>query len=105
MPQVTYFVLLIVLSAVTYRVGRFLLLDSLIDAPRERVMVWLEEHPGRVWGKVYELVDCPWCITIWIAAGVVGLQAWVVGGVPVPVWTWLAVATGSLVWWKIIDDD
>ena len=101
----SYLVLVIVLSAVTYRISRFLLLDTLIDTPREKVMVWLEEHPGRVWAKMYELLDCPWCITIWIAAGVVALQVLVVEDVPVPVWTWLAVATGSLVWWRIIDDD
>jgi hypothetical protein len=102
---VTYIVLVFVLSAVTYRVGRFIVLDTMIDTPREKLMVWLEEHPRWLWAKLYELIGCPWCVTIWVAAGAVGLQTWVVGGVPVPVWTWLAVASGSLVWWTIIDND
>ena len=99
----TYIVLVIILSAVCYRVSRFIVLDSLIDEPRNWVMSWLEMHPNAFTRKTWELLGCPWCITVWVAAGTVALQHFVVDPVPVPIWTWLAVATGSLVFWGLID--
>ena len=99
----SYIVLLIVLSAVTYRLARFIVLDTLIDEPRDKVMAWLEQHPTMFWSKVYDLLGCPWCITVWVAAAVVAIQDLALDGVPYPIWTWLAVASGSLVFWGYID--
>ena len=101
----TFIVLLIVLSAVTYRVSRFIVLDTLIDEPRNAVLSWLEMHPKWYWLKLLELLGCPWCLTIWVAAAVVAIQDLAIDGMPVPVWSWLAVATGSLVFWGIIDKE
>jgi FtsH-binding integral membrane protein len=101
----SYLLLLIVLSAVTYRVGRFLILDTLIDEPRNRVLSWLEMRPTRFWSKVHDLLGCPFCITIWIAAGAVAITDIWFASVPMPVWTWLAVATGALVFWAVIDSE
>lgn len=101
----TYIVLLVVLSAVTYRVSRFIVLDTLIDAPRNWVLSWLEMHPNMFTNKLLELLGCPWCITIWVAAGAVAIQDQLIDGMPVPIWAWLAVATGSLVFWGIIDNE
>jgi hypothetical protein len=100
---VNYAILLVVLSAVCYRVSRFIVLDTLIDAPRNAMLSWLEMRPNAVTYKLIELIGCPWCITIWVSAGTVAVQHFVVDPVPVPIWTWLAVATGSLVFWGIID--
>lgn len=99
-----YLIVLLVLSAVTYRVSRFIVHDSLIDAPRNKIYDWLEHREHPFWLKIHELIGCPWCITIWIAAGAVAVHHVVVEDVPVPIWTWLAVATGSLIIWEIIDD-
>lgn len=101
----TYIVLLIVLSAVCYRVSRFIVLDTLIDEPRNWVLSWLEMHPNWFTNKTHELLGCPWCVTIWVAAGTVALQHFVVDPVPVPIWTWLATATGALVFWGLIDKE
>lgn len=101
----TYIVLLIVLSAVTYRVSRFVVLDSLIEAPRNWVLNWLEMHPNVVTSKLVELAGCPWCVTVWVAAAVVAIQDLAIDSVPVPIWSWLAVATGSLVFWGYIDNE
>lgn len=101
----SYIVLLVVLSAVTYRVSRFIVLDSLIDEPRNWVLSWLEMHPNGLTNKLHELLGCPWCVTIWIAAGVVAIQDQLIDGMPVPIWAWLAAATGSLVFWGIIDNE
>ena len=101
----SYIALLIVLSAVTYRVSRFIVLDTLIDEPRNWVLGRLEMHPNRFNSKILDLLGCPWCITIWVAALAVLIQDVFIGSVPVPVWTWLTAATGALVFWSIADSE
>ena len=105
MSQVSYIVTLIVLSAVVYRVSRFIVLDTLIDGTRDKTVDWLERHPALFWTKIKELLGCPWCITIWVAAATVWAQHVFVADVPMPVWTWLTVSTGGLVFWAIIDSE
>jgi hypothetical protein len=112
--SIDWIVLTIILSAVTYRVGRFIVLDTLIDGTRDKVYSVLEyreqdweDLPSRrniYWGKLRELLGCPWCITIWVAAFTV-IAAEFFTSIPMPLFTWLAVATGSLVWWAIIDSE
>jgi hypothetical protein len=107
---VSYFVLVLVLSAVTWRVTRFLILDTLLDTPRDWVHLWLQTpHPKRwVYAlkiKVFELISCPYCTSVWVAAGAVLLTRPFVDGIPLPVWTWLAVATGAMIIWDYVDKD
>jgi hypothetical protein len=95
--------MLTVLSLATYRIARFLILDTLIDTPR----IWLHQviiGKPKAWRmKLYELLTCPYCLTIWIAAAVTALaDIWY--SVPAPIGMWLAAATGSLIAWKIIED-
>lgn len=99
----SYIVTLIVLSAVVYRTARFVVLDSLIDKTRERVFVWLVTREHIAWHKLHELLGCPFCITIWFAAAVVAIHHNFVDPLPAPIWTWVAVAAGSLLWWRAID--
>jgi FtsH-binding integral membrane protein len=104
LPVIELFFLTAFLSMPTYRIGRFIVLDTLIDEPRDKTYAWLELRTSLFWKKVVDLLGCPWCITIWVAAAVVAVADAFVS-VPLPVFTWLAVATGSLVWWAIIDSD
>ena len=101
----SYLVLLLVMSAVTYRVSRFIVLDTLIDEPRNWVLSWLEMRPNIVTAKLIDLLGCPYCITIWVSAATVATTVAVGYDLPVPVWTWLAVATGSLVLWNVVDSE
>jgi hypothetical protein len=114
-------VLLVVLSGVVYRVGRFVVLDTLIEELRwatlnrlasirtdEGERIVLEEHElGRLplWRKkLYDLLSCPYCITGWVSAGAVALATvWV--PVPLPWFTWLAVWAGGLIIWDIVDSE
>lgn len=52
-----------------WRIVRFVQRDSLIEEPREAMI--------NRWGhlKIMELVTCPWCLSIWVAAGVVLARA------------------------------
>lgn len=97
-------ILTVILGLVAYRVGRFLLLDTLIDEPRDKAMGWLEIREGVGWRKLEELFRCPWCITIWTAAGATAATTAFMS-VPLPVWVWLAAATWALVLWRIIDPE
>jgi len=100
----------VILSAATYRIGRFLLLDSLIDGVRDRFYPWLTnpEKLSTTRLKVADLLTCAYCITVWIAAAVVVFWSLVVAGEWIG-WAfllvWPAVAAGSLVLWAYIDDE
>lgn len=98
---------LIVLAAATYRVGRFVVLDTLIEGWRDRFHGWLYGKQTMWADKLSDLFSCPYCITIWIAAAAVGFWGWLIA--PWPGWAflpiWLAVASGALLFWFIIDRD
>jgi len=93
--------LIAVLSLVTYRVTRFFITDSLIEAPRASIYGWLLAGRGlRL--KVYELLTCPFCFSVWVAAGATATaDAYV--SVPLPVFVWLAACSGSLIVWRWIE--
>lgn len=94
--------MVIVGSFVTHRVTRFLILDGLLEEPRQSLHNWLAKHPGRFTIKAQELMICPWCISIWVSGGWV-LLTMAFTSVPLPVWVWLAGSTGCLVFWRILD--
>lgn len=52
-----------------WRIVRFIQRDSLIEEPREALI----NRYGHL--KISELLTCPWCLGIWVAAGVVGARA------------------------------
>lgn len=97
-------VAIIVISFVTHRVTRFLILDGLMEEQRQNLHSWLARHPNRLTIKVQELMICPWCISIWVSGGAV-LLTMCFTSVPLPVWVWLAGSTGCLVFWRILDNE
>lgn len=52
-------------AVAVYRIVRFIQRDSLIETQRE----WVINRYGHL--KITELATCPWCLSIWVAAGVV----------------------------------
>lgn len=99
-------ILVLLLGAVTYRVARFILLDTMIDGVRDRMMEWLDKRSARfLYRKLLELFTCPFCITVWVSGGAALLTRVFVGPFAMPVWVWLASATFALVLWAIIDPD
>jgi hypothetical protein len=101
--------LLVIWSAATYRVTRLIVLDTLIEEPRDKVMDWLERYKGErrpAWKqKLSELLGCPYCVSAYVSAGVLVAHRVIVGSFPVPVWFWLAVWTGGLVIYAYIDSE
>lgn len=60
---------LVIDALATWRIVRFIQRDSLIEEPREELI----NRYGHL--KISELLTCPWCLGIWVAAGVVGARA------------------------------
>lgn len=103
-----WLILIVVLGLVTYRVTRFLIADTLIAQPRRKLLDWIAPQVGPMppkWRiKIWELLTCPYCLSIWVAGGAVGLTA-IWRDIPMPVWTWLATAGMCMAWYAFIEDD
>jgi hypothetical protein len=98
-------VALIVWSAVTYRISRFVIMDTIWEGTRDRLVDRLEQSDRLLPRKTIDWIGCPYCVTPWVAAGVLATHRVFVGPFPEPVWAWLAVATGALVFWAITDSE
>lgn len=99
-------VVVLMIFLATYRVTRLLITDTFppIAIARTHVLNWLapdiewiQSHDGvGHWGAfgraVRYLLCCPWCLSVYVGAGAVGLTL-PFTSVPVPVWTWLGAAT------------
>ena len=109
----------IILSAVVYRVSRFIIMDTgfmdwltgRVDEGGERITVDKHDDPvswrqlNFVKRKTAELMGCPWCVTVWIAAAVVLLTWLFSDDLPMPWFYWPALSAGGLVFWAIIDHE
>jgi hypothetical protein len=98
-------ILIIILSLVVYRLGRFVVLDTMFEGTRDKVLGWMHRRDRFFWHKLAELLGCPYCITVWIAAGACLAWRWFVAPFPAPVFVWLAVAAGSLMAWRVVDSE
>lgn len=116
MLQVSYWLLLLIHALAVFRLGWFVVKDKLWKVTRDRMLARLDEpsvdddgniRKGHdfVKGKLWDLLQCPYCVTAWVAAGVLGAHRIFVGPVPVPVWWWLAIWAGGLVIWNLFDDE
>lgn len=111
--MIEVFILILILGLVTYRVARFIVLDTLIDGTRDKVLDTLEKKHGRagdskkalLYSKLTDLLGCPFCITIWVSAGACLATRIFVGSFPMPVWVWLATAATALIPWNYIDSE
>lgn len=102
--MLSWLCLVAVVGLVVYRVTRFIVLDTLIEEPRDAVMNWLISRKGW-WGpKLGQLLGCPWCVSVWVSAGAVALTVWLTDHeVIMPVWTWLAAAAVAVLAYNVTD--
>lgn len=74
----------------TWRLTRLLVADAFPPVAKPRQWVVGRFGDG---SSVAYLVECPWCMSVWVGAAVVAGQVlWGRGGCPLPVWTWLAAS-------------
>jgi hypothetical protein len=95
----------VLLGAAAYRVGRFIVLDTMFEGTRDRVVDLLESRSQKlVFGKLLELTRCPFCISVWTSAATT-LIADLYVGVALPVLVWAAASVFALMFWRIIDPE
>ena len=99
---------LTILSACTWRLTRFALLDNLLDYPRDVLFLRLDRAPTtRLRRFVLALLRCAFCSSIWIAAAVLG--SWCLTRSTWPGWDfiyyWLTIASGAMVIYRYVDPD
>lgn len=104
----TPLIALVFMSLATWRVTRFWLKDSLIENARMNLEGWLSKNvTKRRHRKLLELITCPWCISVWVSAGLTALWRWQEGdgyGWFVVMILWLATAAGAMAWWRTMED-
>lgn len=94
---------IVLVSLATYRATRFVTCDTFppIYAVRSRVVTWHERRARRrlelgdqveVETWLGELLTCPWCASVWVGAGIVGLTEYFTH-VPLPVLTFAAAVS------------
>lgn len=76
------------LGLASYRITRLLTRDSLTDRIRQHVAVWsfdqvTEQYRSETHRRVAYFVSCPFCVGVYVTAGVYGWWELVPGGRPV----------------------
>lgn len=104
MDAVEWLFVSIALAFVVYRITRFLIEDTLLEEPR----YWLERKvrgstippKSGLRKKLLALMECPYCVSVWVAAGTVALATLTGVDVPHPFWTWLVACGITMTIWK-----
>lgn len=75
---------LVILAFASFRITRFLVIDTLISGARNKFHSFLVNRAQKnnkilhfVWEKVYELTSCTWCSGFWVSAALYTLYVWV----------------------------
>lgn len=56
--------------------------DSITENARHALIGWLDDRPKTLGSFIAALIDCPWCVSVWLSA-VVAPLVWFVGESPV----------------------
>jgi hypothetical protein len=109
----------VILTLAVWRITRFIVLDDLIGGTRKKVLDRLEARPapGQVGYdddkrpnllafKAWTLLTCPWCVGIYVSAGVLlAARIFCLDSIPMPIFTWLAIAAAQLIPYNYLDGD
>jgi hypothetical protein len=94
--------LVVIHALVAYRLTRFILLDSLLEQTRAKLKMWLASRGTLVGTKLFDLFDCPYCVSVW-AAGVATIFYHPGLGWRESLVVWLAAAGGAMVAWRAVE--
>lgn len=116
--------ILVVISLAAYRITRLIVEDGIIDTQRDWVLKrvlqrWTKDfeddvvpdpqalaaHEIAKWRlKVWELLTCPYCMSVWVTTAVTLVLA-LVWSVPDPFVAWLGALGGTMVVWRIVEGE
>jgi hypothetical protein len=77
--EITNVLALVVLAFASYRVTRFLVIDSLIENIRARFQTFLFNKDGKlklIWHKLLDLISCTWCTGFWVSLVLYSVFVW-----------------------------
>lgn len=74
--------LLIVYALAVSRVTGLLVLDSITEPARDKMIAWLDDRPATMGSAIATLITCPWCTGMW-ASLVAAPLVWFFGTSPV----------------------
>ena len=101
-------VAVVLMGLAGWRVTRFLLLDSMFEGTRFTVEHHFGTRPGFLNRKLNELISCPWCVSVWVCAGLTALWRWQEGdglGWFATGLVWLATCGAAMAAWKQWEDE
>ncbi len=75
-------VLLIVYALAVMRLVGLVTADSITEDARDAVLAWLDDRPKTLGSYLATLIQCPWCVSIWVGA-VAAPLVWFFGDHPV----------------------
>ncbi len=102
---------LILLPFAVYRITRFFIMDTVIDGTRDKIHNWLlrpndDQEVPLLRFKAHELLSCPYCLSVWVAAACVVFWSLVIADQWIG-WSflifWPAVAGAALVPYEYVD--
>lgn len=73
---------IVILALASYRLTRFLVIDTLITGIRNKfhaVLINKAQKDGklkRVWEKLYDLTSCTWCAGFWVSVALYWAYTW-----------------------------
>lgn len=73
---------LIILALASYRLTRFLVIDTLIAGTRNKfhsILINRAQKNGilqKIWEKFYELTSCTWCLGFWVSLALYWAYTW-----------------------------
>lgn len=112
----SHFLLFLAQCLAVFRLTWFIVHDKLWEGTRQRLLDFLGApstgedgsiRPKRdlMKGKLWDLIQCPWCVSAYVSAGVLFAYRLLVAPVPVPVLWWLGIWGGGLVIINLFDDE
>jgi hypothetical protein len=88
-------VLLVIYALAVARLTGLVVADSITEDLRDGFIGWLDDRPKTLGAFVAELIQCPWCASIWIGAALAPL-VWLWGSSPVMLVPAVALAFSQL---------
>lgn len=73
---------LLIYTLAVMRLDGLIRADGITEGARDALLAWLDDRPKTLGSFIAELIECPWCVSIWVG-GVVAPLVWFWGDSPI----------------------